>query len=148
VCKTRPFGYYDNITRTRAQGVEIEATARMGEAFTVNAAFTDMTATNLTTGLDLARRPHLTASATVTWTPLPDWSGGLTAIYVGRRFDGADEIHSLPADTALSLFVSHRLTDSLALYARLENALNAQYEPVFGYGAAGRAAYGGIRVAY
>jgi vitamin B12 transporter len=148
VCKTRPFGYYDNIAKTRAQGVEVEATARVSEAFTVNAAVTDMTATDLTTGLDLARRPHLTASATVTWTPLPDWSGGLTATYVGRRFDSAGEIHALGADAVLSLFVSHRLTGSLELYARLENALEARYEPVFGYGAAGRAAYSGIRVTY
>lgn len=148
VCKTRPFGYYDNIARTRVEGVEVEATARVGEAFTVNATVTDMTATDLTTGLDLARRPHLAASATVTWTPLPDWSGGLTGIYVGRRFDSAGEIHPLAADTVLSLFASHRLTGSLELYARLENALDARYEPVFGYGAAGRAAYGGIRVTY
>jgi vitamin B12 transporter len=147
-CKTRPFGYYDNIARTHAEGVEVEATARVGEAVTVNAAYTDMTATDLTTGLDLARRPHLTASATVTWTPLPDWSGGLTAIYVGRRFDSAGEVHPLAADTVLNLFASHSLTDSLELYVRLENALDARYEPVFGYGAAGRAAYGGIRVAY
>jgi len=148
VCKTRPFGYYDNIARTHAEGVEVEATARVGEVITVNATVTDMTATDLATGLDLARRPHLTASATITWTPLPDWSGGLTTIYVGRRFDSAGEIHPLDADTVLSLFASHRLADSLELYVRLENALDARYEPVFGYGAARRAAYGGIRVTY
>src|SRR5205814_6596128 len=66
VCKTRPFGYYDNIARTRADGVEIEATARMSDAVIMNAAVTDMTATDLSTGLDLARRPHVTASASVT----------------------------------------------------------------------------------
>jgi vitamin B12 transporter len=147
-CKTRPFGYYDNIARTHAEGVELEATARVGDTLTVNGAFTHITATELATGLDLARRPHVTASATLTWTPLPDWSGGLTVIYVGRRFDGAGEVHPLSADAVFNLYASHRLTDCVELYARLENVLNARYEPVFGYGAPGRAAYGGIRLVY
>jgi vitamin B12 transporter len=148
VCKTRPFGYYDNIDRTRAGGVELEATAHLGAEFSVNAAFTGMTATDLTTGLDLARRPHTTASGTIIWTPAEDWSAGATVIYVGRRFDAAGEIDPLPSSTTLNVFASHRLTESLELYARIENAFDVQYEPVFGYGAPGRAAYGGVRLTY
>ncbi|HEX3944616.1 MAG TPA: TonB-dependent receptor [Rhizomicrobium sp.] len=148
VCKERPFGYYDNIARTQAEGIEVEATAHLGDTLSVNAAFTDMTASDLTTGLDLARRPHATASGTVTWTPAEDWSAGATVIYVGRRFDEAGEVNPLPGNTTLNVFASHRLTDSLELYARLENALDVQYEPVFGYGAPGRAAYGGVRLSY
>lgn len=148
VCKTRPFGYYDNIKRTETTGVEVEATARLGDTLSVDAAFTDMTATDRTTDLDLARRPHITASATVTWTPLPDWTGGATLLYVGKRFDAAGEINPLPANTVVNVFASHRLTDWVELYARAENLFDAHYEPVFGYGAPGRAAYGGIRLSY
>jgi vitamin B12 transporter len=148
VCKMRPFGYYDNIARTQAEGVEIEATAHLGDGLSVGAAFTDMKATDLTTGRDLARRPRVTASGTVTWTPVENWSAGATLIYVGRRFDAAGEVNPLPSNTTLNLFASHRLTDSLELYARLENAFDARYEPVFGYGAPGRAAYGGVRLSY
>lgn len=147
-CKTRPFGYYDNIARTRAEGIEIETTAHLGDEFSVNAAFTGMKAIDLTTGLDLARRPRATASGTVTWTPVKDWSAGASLIYVGRRFDSAGEVNPLPAGTTLNLFASHRLTDSLEFYARMENAFDARYEPVFGYGAPGRAVYGGVRLAY
>ncbi|HEY1962549.1 MAG TPA: TonB-dependent receptor, partial [Rhizomicrobium sp.] len=146
VCKTRPFGYYDNITRTHAKGVEIEATARVGETVSLNGAFTDMRAEDLTTGLDLQRRPRITASGTVVWTPAAEWSAGATIIYVGRRFDAPGEIHPLAADTTVSLFGSHRLTDAIELFARIENLFDARYEPVFGYGAPGRAAYGGIRM--
>jgi len=148
VCKTRPFGYYDNIARTRAEGIELEATVHLGDEFSVNAAFTDMTATDLTTGLDLARRPQTTASGTIVWTPAGDWSAGATVIYVGRRFDAAGEINPLPSNTTLNVFASRRITDSLELYARIENAFDMQYEPVFGYGAPGRAAYGGVRLSY
>src|SRR6185312_11963715 len=148
VCKTRPFGYYDNIKRTEAKGVEIEATARLDDTLALNGAFTDMTSTDRTTDLDLARRPHITASGTVTWTPTEVWSAGATLLYVGKRFDSAGEVHPLPSNTVLNLFASHRLTDWLEFYGRMENAFDAGYEPVFGYGAPGRAAYGGIRVAY
>jgi vitamin B12 transporter len=148
VCKSRPFGYYDNIARTRADGVEIEATAHLADTVSINAAFTDMRATDLATGLELARRPRITASGTVVWTPVPDWSLGGTVIYVGRRFDGAGEVNPLAADTVFNVFGSYRLSDALSLYARIENAFDARYEPVFGYGAPGRAVYGGVRVAY
>jgi vitamin B12 transporter len=148
VCKTRPFGYYDNIARTRADGVEIEATAHVADTISLDASFTDMTATDLTTGLDLARRPHVTASGTVTWTPVSDWSAGAAVIYVGRRFDAAGETNALSAYAVANLFGSYKLSETVELYARMENVFDAQYEPVFGYGAPGRAVYGGIRLAY
>jgi vitamin B12 transporter len=148
VCRTRPFGYYDNIARTRAEGIEVEATAHLLDDIGVNVALTDMAATDLTTGLDLARRPHLAVSGTVFWTPLAGWSAGATVIYVGPRFDAVGEVNPLPGNTVLNLYASHRLTESLELYARIENAFDAHYEPVFGYGAPGRAAYGGLRLAY
>ncbi|MFL5238488.1 MAG: TonB-dependent receptor plug domain-containing protein [Rhizomicrobium sp.] len=148
VCKTRPFGYYDNIARTRADGLEIEATARIAESLSLNAAFTDMTATDLTTGLDLARRPHVTASGTLTWTPVSDWSAGAAVIYVGRRFDSAGETNALSAYALTNFFGSYKLSETAELYARMENVFDSRYEPVFGYGAAGRAVYGGIRLAY
>jgi|tagenome__1003787_1003787.scaffolds.fasta_scaffold20967877_2 vitamin B12 transporter len=148
VCKTRPFGYYDNIARTRADGVELEATAHVADTLSLNASFTDMTATDLITGLDLARRPHVTASGTVTWTPASAWSTGAAVIYVGRRFDAAGESNPLSTYTVTNLFGSCKVTDTFEVYARMENVFDAQYEPVFGYGAAGRAVYGGIRLAY
>ena len=148
VCKTRPFGYYDNIARTRADGVEVEATARLADTVSINAAFTEMTATDLATGLDLARRPHITASGTVTWTPDPDWSVGGTVIYVGHRFDSAGEVNPCPR-TPWSMSTARTGCGTYSLlYVRIENAFDARYEPVFGYGAPGRAVYGGVRVAY
>ena len=148
VCKTRPFGYYDNIARTRAEGVELDATSALSQQLSINAALTDMTATDVRTGLDLARRPRLTGSGTVTWTPDLDWSAGATVIYVGHRFDSAGENNPLASYAVLNLFASRKIADSVALYARIENAFGARYEPVFGYGAAGRAVYGGVRLTY
>ena len=148
ICKIRPFGYYDNIKRTRAHGFEFEATAQLLESLALNGALTQMTATDETTGLDLQRRPHLTASATATWTPVADWSAGATLVYVGRRFDSAGEVHPLSSNAVANVFASHRLNSALELFGRVENLFDARYESVFGYGAPGRAAYIGVRVTY
>ncbi len=148
ICKIRPFGYYENIKRASANGVEIEATIRVTDALTLNSALTRMTASDLTTGLDLARRPHITASATATWVPAGDWSAGATVIYTGRRFDSAGEAHPLASNAVVNVFGAHKLNESFELFARIENLFGARYEPVFGYGAAGRAGYIGIRASY
>jgi vitamin B12 transporter len=144
ICLIRPFGYYDNIKRTHAHGFEFEASSHITDELSLTASATDMIASDLATHLDLARRPHWTASAAANWTH-EDWSAGASLVYVGRRFDSAGEFNPLGAYTLFNLYGSHRLTDSLELFGRIENLFDARYEPVFGYGAPGRAAYGGIR---
>ena len=144
ICKTRPFGYYENIKRTRAHGFELETRARVTDELTLDAAATDMTATDELTHLDLARRPHWTASVMASWSR-QDWNLGASLVYVGQRFDGANEVHPLDSNTVVSTFASYQVTGNVEIFGRIENLFDAQYEPVFGYGAAGRAFYGGVR---
>ena len=145
VCITRPFGYYENIARTRADGFEFDTNARITDALSVSANATRLTATDLSTGLDLARRPHWTASATAEWNAT-NWDVGATVVYVGDRFDSAGELRPLSAHTTANLYGSYHFTSNVEAFARLENLFDARYEPVFGYSAAGRAAFGGVRL--
>lgn len=144
-CAVRPFGYYENIARTRADGFEFDAQAKITDEFSISANATNLTATDLSTGLDLARRPHWTASATADWTAT-NWDVGASVVYVGDRFDSAGELRPLSAYATMNLFGSYHITDHVELFGRVENLFDARYEPVFGYGAAGRAAYGGVRL--
>ena len=48
----------------------------------------------------------------------------------------------------MNLYASFALTDALQLYGRVENTFDIHYEPVYGYGAAGRAVFAGIRANY
>jgi vitamin B12 transporter len=41
---------------------------------------------------------------------------------------------------------SYRLTESLELYGRVENALNQSYQEIYGFQTAGTAAYAGLRM--
>ncbi len=138
-------GYYYNVGRTRARGLELSAEAQLSSTIGVAADFTDMHASDEITHSDLARRPHLTANGRLQWTPLEGWSFGAAAVYVGRRFDGAKNATPLAGHFTADVYASHRLNEHLELFGRIENLFDAHYEPVAGYGAPGRAAYVGIR---
>jgi len=43
---------------------------------------------------------------------------------------------------------SYPVSDAIRVFGRIENALDAEYEEVFGFGTPGRAAHGGVRVTF
>jgi vitamin B12 transporter len=141
-------GYYYNIGRSRARGLEAEATFALSDTLSGGIAYTDLTAIDLATGDDLARVPHATAQAHVTWNATGQFSFGASIAYVGRRFDDSANTVPLSGNTLVNLYTTFALSDALQLYGRMENALGIHYEPVYGYGAAGRAVYGGLRVTF
>jgi vitamin B12 transporter len=152
-------GYYFNIGRSRARGLEASASAAIGDTLNVSANYTDMTATDTTPGdpLDgraLTRRPHIEESATLTWTPSDGWSAGASVLHVGSRIDQYDtsavppNVFVDPAYTLVDLFGTVRLNQTFALFGRVENVLGAHYEPELGYGAPGRSYFVGLRAAY
>ncbi len=145
-CAKRPFGYYANIVRTRAEGVEIEAGARIFETLHLYGNVTDMKAVDLMTGGDLARRPRLTANARIVWTPDGRWSLGASGSFTGKRFDNAADAVDLAAFTVFDLFGSYAINDRLQLYARGENIFDRRYETAAGYRALPRTLTAGLRL--
>lgn len=53
----------------------------------------------------------------------------------------------LKAYTLMRIAGDYKVTDSISLYGRVENALNQNYENVFGFSTPGRSAYFGLRLA-
>jgi len=145
---TPPYGYYENLVRTRAAGLEAEITVKIGDTLTVAADYTDLTAKNVLTGTELARRPHNSASGTITWLPLPKLTLGTSVIFVGDRFDDGGNFTPLESNTTVNVFGSYAITDRLELFGRVENLFDEKSEPVAGYGRMGLGAYGGIRAAF
>ena len=141
-------GYYYNVGRSRARGFEAEATLAISDVVSGGISYTNLTAVDLTTGNDLNRVPHVSAEVHVNWSATPDLSLGTSIGYVGRRFDDSGNAVLLSSNTLVNLYASYALTDTLELYGRMENAFDSRYEPVYGYGAAGRAVYTGLRASY
>lgn len=145
---TPPFGYYENLDRTRATGIEAEVETRINDVLSVTANYTNLDAKDVLTGLDLARRPADSAGGTLTWTPTAEITLGTSVTYVGERFDDRANLRRLPSNTTVNLFGSYKVYGNTELFARAENLFDEDSEPVATYGRMGFAAYGGIRTTF
>jgi vitamin B12 transporter len=145
ICTQRPSGFYYNVNRSRAKGVEIAVNGKITEALSLNVSYTNLTDTDRATGLQLARRPHDSFATTLTWQPLDGLTVGAGVNYVGERFDDAGHFTKLGDVAHVNLFASYTVWDGVELFGRVENLGDNLREPVAGYGAMGRAFFGGIR---
>jgi vitamin B12 transporter len=141
------FGYYANIGKTRARGVEVELTAKITDTLTARLDYTNMSSVNVLTHLDLPRRPQDLASAVLTWLPFDGASLGLSVTYQGKRFNDPDNFTPLTSNTRVDLFGAYDVTERWQLFGRIDNVFNDRTEDVTGYGVAGTGAFGGIRIA-
>jgi vitamin B12 transporter len=145
-------GYYDNVARTRAHGVELAAQADLTEALTLSANYTWTDARNRSAGpnLDhrLARRPAHEANAEAAYVWPVKLTTALAAHYVGGRFDDAANSNRLKSYLLWDLRASYPLTDKVELYGRIENLTDRRYQTIADYGHLGRAAYGGVRARF
>ncbi len=153
ICAGKPNGTYDNIARTRAQGVEATLTLRPVEALTFAASYTYLDAKNRSTGTanfgrDLARRPDssVTVNADYRW-PF-GLTTGATITAIGDSFDNASNARRLDGYVVTDVRAAFPVTANIEVYGRIENAFNARYQTIYQYGQPGRGAFGGVRLTY
>ena len=145
-------GFYQNITRTRAQGVEAVVTAKLTGRLTLDANYTWTDAINDTPGASfgkhLARRPENSGEVWVTYA----WPIGLkTAVaarLVGPAFDTIANTFVLKSYTVIDLRVSYPVTDKVEVYGRVENATDDIYETARNFGAPRRGVFAGVRARF
>ena len=145
----RPFGYYLNIARTRAEGVESFVELRPTAALTLSANYTLTHARNRVTGADLLRRPRHSVNANFDWTtPFGLRIGaGVQTVSDSRDSDFRTfTATSLDGYTLVTVRAAMPVGRSLEIYGRIENATNTTYETVSGYGTPQRSAHAGVRV--
>jgi vitamin B12 transporter len=139
-------------TSTR-EGVEFAARWAMTPSLELGAAYT-YTRAQTPEDLPEVRRPPHTARGDITWF-FAEGRGTLsgTIVYNGDVQDVAfsnatfaSERVLLDAYVLAGIAASYKLTPGLEVFGRVENAFNDRYQEVFGYEAAGAAAYAGIKV--
>ena len=138
-------GYYYNVGRSRSTGYEAEVVARSGNTLNGWINYTNLRAIDQLSGLELARRPHVSANVGLTWTPQRGSSLGASLSYVGARFDDAANTVPLASATSVNVFASYALSAHLQVFGRVENLFDNTSEPVFGYGAVTRGYFAGLR---
>jgi vitamin B12 transporter len=147
-------GYYANVARAAAHGVELQAAAYPTDQLTLAANYTltdteDKSVGSPGYGQELLRRPKNAANASLSYR----WSQSLTTIvdgrYAGPSFDnpGTGRVQ-LGGYALFNVRLSYSLGKQLELYGRVENATGKHYETAYEYGTLGRVAYAGVRASF
>jgi vitamin B12 transporter len=142
---------YVNIGRARTRGVEATGEIKPSERFGLKLAYTRLEALDLDSGTALMRRPNDLLSAGADWIPGDRWAIHLAVVYTGERAD-RDYSSWIARDVTLASYtlanaaISYRIAAGWQAFVRLDNILNARYEPVFGYGAPGFCIYAGFQI--
>ncbi|MGB3797352.1 MAG: TonB-dependent receptor [Alteraurantiacibacter sp.] len=146
ICIDRPFGTYDNVTRTRARGVEAEFWASPADSVTLGALYAFTRAEDRDTGLTLARRPRHAATVTGEWRPVDAVTLGADLRIVSDSFDNAFNTVRLKAYETLTLRGSWNVSERVQFFGRVENLWDEDFQTAAGYATAGRGAHIGARL--
>ncbi|MFN2384264.1 MAG: TonB-dependent receptor, partial [Gemmatimonadota bacterium] len=147
---------YANIRAARTRGVEATLSAVASRRWRVTAAHTALRTRDETAGPDqgapLLRRPRQQAALDIVYSAAP------LTVAAGARWVGPRDDLDFTAFPALRVTLEpyavvrfaagYNLTPHVQLHARLENALDTGYAEVLHFNAPGRAAYGGVSVAF
>jgi vitamin B12 transporter len=133
--------------------LELQASVRPSQALLLSANYTvtdteDLSPGSATYGKELARRPKDTANASVTYAWPARWKTTLALRYGGRDFDDAANTTALGGYVLVDARASYSVSDSLELYARVDNVTGRYYETAYEYGSLPRQAFAGVRARF
>ena len=145
----RRSGYYQNVARTQAHGIEAQASVEPTKGLILDGNYSWTVAEDRSPGANfgrwLPRRPRNQANASISYA----WPFGLTTgaalRWSGHSFDNASNAQRLDGYTLVDLRAEVALHDNLRLYARVENLFDESYMTAYRYGALGRSVYAGLR---
>ncbi|GAA4218097.1 TonB-dependent receptor [Sphingomonas endophytica] len=143
------FGYYQNVARAFARGVEAVARAQVGEHLSLDGNYSWVLSEDRSPGRTfgnwLPRRPRDTANVSATYTFAEAGSLGVAARFAGKSFDNASNATRLDGYTLVDLRGELPLSGTVRLFARVENLFDERYETIARYGTLGRSVYAGLR---
>jgi vitamin B12 transporter len=139
------FGYYANIARTFAKGVEAVARITPVEGLSIDGNYTWTAPVNRDTGTWLARRPRHQANGSIGYALPSGASAGVAVRYAGESFDDAANARRLAPYTLVDLRAELPISANVRLFARAENVFDRTYYTVYRYGTLGRSVYAGFR---
>ena len=144
-CAARPFGFYDNIARARAQGIELEAGAEVTEGLRVAGHYALVDTEDRESRRDLARRPRHTATLFADYEARFGLSLGADLRIVSASFDDAANTVRLVGYEVVDVRAAFELGEGIELFGRVENVFDAAYRTAAGYASPGRGAFVGVR---
>ena len=146
---TRRFGYYSNVSRSEAHGIEAAAALTLG-GLKLDGNYSWIVAEDRSPGTAnfgkwLPRRPRQIANASASYGFDFGLELGAAVRWSGKSYDNASNAQRLDDYTLVDLRAELALADNVKLFARAENVFDEQYMTAFRYGSLGRSIYAGIR---
>jgi len=138
-------GYYLNRARSEAKGLELEFEGDLTDTTRLRANYSRVISKDAVTGIDLARRPRDLGNIDITQTITPDFTVGLGLRYAGSTRDSDFSATRLKPYGVLDLRAAYQVHQRFAVYGRVENLGDADYETAGGYSVPGRRLWLGIR---
>jgi vitamin B12 transporter len=149
----RRSGFYDNISRAEARGIELQGQAQVTESLTLSANYTwtqaeNDSSGNANRGKRLVRRPRNQGYAEASYR----WPAGVTTAvavrYLGDSFDDAANRNRIKGAVLWDLRTSWQATETVEVYGRVENLFDEAWSTIRNYGQPGRTAYAGVRAKF
>jgi vitamin B12 transporter len=148
---TPRFGYYSNVQKTKAQGVELIGEIKPVADLTVtgNYTYTDaQSESGASKGKQLTRRPKNMGNLSVAYR----WPVGLTttvaARYVGKTYNNDLNTQVVKDYTLVDLRAAYTINETYEVFGRVENAFDKDYQTILNYGTPGRGAFVGLRARF
>lgn len=146
---TSRFGYYANVKKAHARGLELTGSARWKALF-VEGNYSwikaeDLSPDSVYPGRQLARAPRHLANIEGGIDLASGLRASVAARYSGKTFNSVSTAAVLEDYWLVDLRVQWRIVEGLTLQGRIENLGNRRYETATGYAALGRTAYVGLR---
>ena len=143
------FGYYANIARASARGIEAVGTVRITDRLIVDGNYSWIESEDRTAGAnfgrDLPRRPRHLANASVSYAFATTGSVGAALRWSGESFENASNTQRLAPYTLVDLRGEVPISSEVRLFARVENLFDETYQTARGFGTLGRSIYAGFR---
>lgn len=149
-----PFGgYYANIARAAAYGVELQTSFRATDQLSLSGNYTftateDKSPGSSTFGDELPRRPREMANASANYQWTSPLSTNVAVRYAGPSYDDPADRIKLGGYVLVDLRVAYAVLSRVEVYARVENIADKHYETAYRYGTLGRVAYAGARMSF
>jgi vitamin B12 transporter len=146
---TPRFGYYLNVSKTEAHGVELTGTLHPVESLTIDGNYSWIVAEDrspgATYGLWLPRRPRREANGAADYRWPCGLSTGIAVRWSGRSYDDTANRTPLHGYTLIDLRAELPVTKAVSLFGRIENLADESYMTAYRYGSLGRSVYFGVR---
>ncbi|MFT6926902.1 MAG: vitamin B12 transporter [Psychromonas sp.] len=139
---TGVYAYY-NIDEATSRGVELTGKVKVTNKLRVNTGYTYMETDN-GEGDELVRRPKHSASINANYKYTSNLSANIGARYIGERDNSDYDDVRLDNYTVVNIGAAYQVQKHITLSARIENALDKDYEEVSGYNTDPLTAYIGI----